>query len=288
MRHQLRLPILIAALALAATSFANLVTNADFSLWDDPNQPSGWTVEDTTKTKVEQSSDPVRSPLYSARETRLIDSLGNNKGLSQLVSVTPNAAYALTARCFDEDPLVKGGISITWRKADTTTYISTSGVTYSDSGLTGWQKLAMTDSSPAEAGLAEVLLRVYNLSGGTPAGGKVYFDDVEFDTGMGAIVEQRSGRAVTAVDMELRPNPTTGQSMVSFGLARAAHVELNVYDLTGSSVAELYAGPLNAGQHRFPFAGRNREGALLPAGLYFLVLTDGGNHSTVRKVVFEP
>jgi hypothetical protein len=287
MPHKPRLPILIATLALAATSFANLVTNADFSLWDSPNQPTGWTLEDTTKTRVEQSSDPLRSPLYSARETRMVDSLGNNKGLSQFVAVSPNAPYALAAWCFDEDPLVKGGVSITWRKADTT-YISNSGVVNSDSGLTGWQKLTKTDSSPAEVALAEVLLRVYNLSGSTPAGGKVYFDDVEFDTGYGAIIEERPGRNAPAIALELRPNPTTGQSMVSFGLARAAHVELNVYDLTGSPVAGLYAGALNAGQHRFPFTGRNREGALLPAGLYFLVLTDGTARSTVRKVVVGP
>ncbi len=287
MQHHQRLPALIALLALAATCFANLATNADFSLWENPNQPTGWTLEDTTKTRVEQSSGPARSPQYSAGETRLVDSLGNNKGLSQFVAVNPDAPYALTAWCFDEDPLVKGGVSITWRTADSS-YISNSGVTNSDSGLTGWQKLTKTDSSPAEAGLAEVLLRVYNLSGSTPAGGKVYFDDVEFDTGMGAIVEERPGRQLSAVELELRPNPATGQAMVSFGLARAAHVALNVYDLTGSSVAELYDGGLEAGQHRFPFAGRNREGALLPAGLYFLVLTDGGNRSTVRKVVFEP
>ena len=286
MQHNPRLPILIAMLALATTSFANLVTNGDFSLWENPNQPSGWTLEDTTKTRVEQSSNPFRSPQYSAGETRMVDSLGNNKGLSQYVPVSPNAQYTLAAWCFDEDPLVKGGVSLTWRKADST-YISNSGVTNSDSGLIGWQKLTKTDSSPAEAALAEVLLRVYNLSGSTPAGGKVYFDDAECDTGVGAI-EERVGQPAAEAELQLRPNPTTGPSVVSFGLARTAHVELNVYDLTGNSVARLCAGALGAGQHYFPFTGRNRDGALLPAGLYFLVLTDGGNHSTVRKVVFKP
>lgn len=283
----MRLPIPIATLALAATSFANLVANADFSIWESPNQPTDWTLEDTTRTRVERSPEPARSAPYSARETRMIDSLGNNKGLSQYVAVSPNALYTLAAWCLDDDPLVRGGISINWRKADTTTYISNSGVAYSDSGLTGWQKITKSDSSPTEAALAEVLLRVYNLSGGTPAGGSIYFDDVELDTGMEAI-EERPGRAVTTAELELRPNPTTGRATISFDLARAAHVELNLYDLTGSSVAELYAGALNAGQHRFPFTGRNHEGARLPAGLYFLVLTDGGNHSTVRKVMFEP
>jgi hypothetical protein len=277
----------IATLALAATSFANLAANADFSAWESPNQPTGWTLEDTTRTRVERSSNQARSAPYSARETRMIDSLGNNKGLSQYVAVSPNAQYTLAVWCFDDDPLVRGGISINWRKADTTSYISNSGVAYSDSGLTGWQKITKSDSSPAEAALAEVLLRVYNLSGGTPAGGKVCFDDVEFDTGMEAI-EERPGRAVTTAELELRPNPTTGRATISFELARAAHVGLNLYDLTGSSVAELYAGVLGAGRHRFPFAGRDREGALLPAGPYFLVLTDGGNQSTIRKVVFEP
>jgi hypothetical protein len=285
-RYLLRLPMFLAVLALTAVAFANLATNPDFSLWDNANQPTDWIVEDTTKTLVEQCSDPCRSPQYSARETRMIDSTGNNKGLSQFVTVTPNTGYTLTAWCLDEDPLVKGGVSITWRKADST-YISNSGVANSDSGLTGWQRLAKTDSAPSEAGLAEILVRVYNVSGSSPAGGKVYFDDVEFDTGMGAIVEERPGRAASPLELEMKPNPATSRSLVTFELARTGPVELEVYDLAGNAVADLYAGTLPAGRHQLSFAARNQAGRALPAGLYFLVLTDGGNTSTVRKVVLE-
>ena len=288
MRHEPRLPILIATLALAATSFANLVTNPDFSLWDNPNQPTGWTVEDTlaTKTRVDQEATTVRSAPYSVRLTRLVSGTGNNYGLKQLVPVTIGRVYTLSAWCYDDNVDARGGISITWCHADTSS-IGNTGVAYSDSSRHTWQKLTRSDTVPDSCVYAKILAHVYGYSGNQP-NGFVTLDDVEFDTGMGAIVEERPDRTVTAAELEFRPNPTTGQSTVSFELARAAHVELNVYDLTGSSVAELYAGTLNAGQHRFPFSGRNREGALLPAGLYFLVLTDGGNHSTVRKVVFEP
>jgi hypothetical protein len=288
MRHDPRLPTLVATLALAATSFANLVINPDFSLWDDPNRPTGWTVDDTlaTKTRVDRETTIVRSAPYSAKLTRLVSGTGNNYGLKQLIPVTIGRVYTLSAWYYDDNVDARGGISITWCRADTSS-IGNTGVVYSDSSLHTWQKLTRSDTVPDSCACAKILARVYGYAGNQP-NGFVSLDDVEFDSGMGAIVEERPDRAATAVELELRPNPTTGQSTVSFALARTAHVELNVYDLTGSSVAELYTGTLNAGQHRFPFAGRSREGALLPAGLYFLVLTDDGNRSTVRKVVYEP
>jgi len=287
MRHNRRLPILVTTLALAATSYANLVANADFSLWENPNQPTGWTVEDVhaAKTRVDQETTTVRSAPCAAKLTRLVAGTGDNYGLKQLLPVASDRAYTLSAWCYDDNVDAKGGLSITWCRADTSSIVST-GVVYSDSSLHTWQKLTRSDTAPSNCVYAKILARVYGRTGNQP-NGFVFFDDAELDTGMEAIKE-RPGRAVTSTELELRPNPTSGRATISFELARAAHVELNLYDLTGSSVAELYAGALGAGQHRFPFTGRNHEGALLPAGLYFLVLADGGNRSTVRKVMFEP
>ena len=287
MRHNPRLPILVTTLALATTSYANLVANADFSLWENPRQPAGWTVEDThaARTRVDQETATVRSAPCAAKLTRLVAGTGDNYGLKQLVPVTSDRAYTLSAWCYDDNADAKGGLSITWCYADTSS-IGSTGVVYSDSGLHTWQKLTRSDTAPSNCVYAKVLARVYGRTGNQP-NGVVFFDDADLDTGMGAI-EETTVQAVTAAGLELQPNPTTGQATISFGLARAAHVELNLYDLTGSSVAELYAGALGVGQHRFPFTGRNHEGALLPAGLYFLVLTDSDNHSTVRKIMFEP
>jgi hypothetical protein len=276
-----------ALLLFAAAAAANLLTNPDFSAWDNPNQPTGWAVEDTTKALIEQSSDPFRSPAFSARQTRMVDSTGNNKGLSQTVSVVPGAAYTVAAWCFDEDPLVKGGVSITWRKSDTS-YIANSGVANSDSGLTGWQKLVKTDTAPAEAGLADILLRIYNMSGSTPAGGKVFYDDAEFDTGYGAIVEQKPGHRPTTPVLRFRPNPASGPGFVSLTLPCATRVELAVHNVAGSVVAELHRGRLEPGVHQFRFTGTNHAGEPLPTGLYFLALTWGSGSSTVRKIVLQP
>ncbi len=282
-----KLPTLVTTLALAATSLANLAANADFSLWDNPNQPVAWTVEDThaTKTRVEQETTTVRSAPGAAKLTRLVSGTGDNYGLNQLIPVTSARVYTVSTWCYDDNVDAKGGLSVTWCRSDTSS-IGNTGIAYSDSSIHAWQKLTRSDTAPANCVYARILVRVYGHAGNQP-NGFVFFDDVEFDTGMGAI-EEKTGRQIAAADLEIQPNPTTGKSRVSFGLARAAHVELNVYDLAGNSVAELYAGMLSAGQHRFPFAGRNREGTLLPAGLYFLVLADGGNRSAVRKVVYKP
>ena len=276
----------LAAALLASPAAANLLTNGDFSNWDNPADPAGWTVEDTTKTTVSQVQDPVRSPGYSARLTRMIDSTGSNKGLSQYVAVTAGEAYTLIGWCFDSSSISKGGVSITWRKADST-YISNSGVSYTDSGTTGWQRLVKADTAPAEAGLAEVLVRIYNNGITSPAGGIVYFDDADFAQGL-SVAEGRPMSHPRAADLRVQPNPVRGSGTVALSLSRAARARIDVYDMAGCCVAGVFAGSLPPGDHSFAFAGIDRDGRSLAAGLYFVVLSDDGGRSTVRKVVFEP
>jgi len=287
-RHKLGSLILAAATALSATSFANLLTNPDFSLWDSPSQPAGWTVEDTlvTKTRVDQEAATVRSAPCSAKLTRLVAGTGSNFGLKQLIPVAVGRAYTVSAWCYDDNVDASGGLSITWCRADSSS-LGNTGVAYSDSSIHTWQKLAKSDTAPDSSVYAKVLVRVYGYSGNQP-NGFVFFDDAEFDTGMGAIAEGDPTQARLLGDLEIRPNPTTGRSSVLFNLARTGHVELDVYDLAGNSVAEVHSGALEAGRHRLPFAGRSHNGEPLAPGLYFLVLTDDANRNTTRKVVLKP
>ena len=59
------------------------------------------------------------------------------------------------------------------------------------------------------------------------------------------------------------PNPTAGQTTVSFALAEAADVELAVFDVLGKEVVRVVDGPRQAGDHRVTF-----DASGLAAGVY--------------------
>jgi hypothetical protein len=275
------LAVLLPALLMAVSASANRIDNGDFTLWADPGHPTSWTVEDTTKTKVEQCSDPTQSPPYSAKFTRLVDSTGNNKGLLQRVRAGADSAFTLEAWCQDTDDKVKGGVTITWRKQDTS-FISNTGISYSDSGVGGWQRLVRSATAPAETYFADVIVRIYNVSGQTPAGGIVYFDDVAFDTGTG-IAEGRPAPVPGAGIVSLSSSPSRGAPAVNLTLSAPGPVSLTVYDLTGTLVARPFAGRLSAGSHRIEL---DPDGSLTP-GLYFLVADTGEARPAVRKILIS-
>jgi hypothetical protein len=280
-----RLTVFALGIALLAVPLsANLLQNPDFSSWDSPYQPTGWTVEDTSRTEVEQANNPARSPQYSARLTRKVEGTGNNKGLLQQVAVSPDLGYTLDVWAYDDDNDVGAGVSITWRD-DGGTYISNSGVFYSDSSIRTWQRLTMVDTAPSNAATADILVRTYGFTG-SPSGGRFYVDDASFTQGVGVLEQPGSAlRPGSAIAVE--PNPTPGPSQIELEVARPGHVRLDVYDMTGSLRANVHSGGLEAGHHVFSWSGRDNVGQLLPSGLYFAVLNDSAGNATVCKLVLR-
>ena len=74
------------------------------------------------------------------------------------------------------------------------------------------------------------------------------------------------------------PNPFTGETAVTFELARPQQVSLSVWDLSGTRLAVLLDGPLPAGRHTHRFEARG-----LPSGVYFLRLRSSEGEA-VHKV----
>lgn len=271
-------------LVLAPVLGQNLLENPDFSDWSNPTQPASWTVEDSTRARIERCADTTRSSAYAARITRLVDSTGNNYGVSQLIPVASNREYTLSGWFLDDDVDASGGVGITWRKADTS-FISSSGNSYTDSSIHTWQRISKTATSPATAALADVKLRVYGFPS-SPAGGVVYADDAEFVLGAGAVKEERpAGHASTVFSVQ--PNPFPGQTRILLQLPGPQNVRLEAYDLTGSARALIHSGPLPEGQHALVWTGTDFTGRRIPAGLYFVVLTDSSGRTMVQKLILE-
>jgi len=278
----------LAALTVFAASpaSARLLLNGQFSDWLTPTQPANWTVEDTAYARVGRSADTTRSAPYAARITRTVDSIGNNRGLSQFAPVDPDIRYTLRAWFLDAHPDVKGGLSITWRTADST-YISNSGVSYVDTLVTDWQQVSRTATSPATAAYAEVLLRIYNMNAQSPAGGWLYVDDAVLDTGASAVAEPGPGRT-GRWSLSLLPTLSAGSIVAEARTAgEAADARLLAYDLTGSLRAVIWSGRLGPGRRTLTWDGTGGDGRRVAGGLYFIVLTGSNGERIVRKAILQ-
>lgn len=273
-----KLPILLAISALGYAE-ANLLVNGDFSNWENPRKPVGWTVEDTTKARVEQESGTVRSTPYASKITRLVTGTGNNYGLRQYVNVTPGNVYTFSAWFYDDDINARGGLLITWCRQDTSAIRSTS-VVYTDSAIRTWQRLSRTDTAPDSAALARCLLRIYGFTGG-PAGGIVYVDDAEFIATSGSIGE-------TAPESTLGQRSITVLShgpesrIIRLSMNNSGYTELAIYDHTGREMARLFSGYLGPGIHSFPV-----DLGKLPSGVAFAVARGAGEFPLVTKLVIN-
>jgi len=67
-----------------------------------------------------------------------------------------------------------------------------------------------------------------------------------------------------------RPNPIGAGTQVSYRLAAAGPVRLELYDVAGRRVRTLFEGRAEAGEHGLSFAADDGAGRALPSGVYFL------------------
>ncbi len=103
------------------------------------------------------------------------------------------------------------------------------------------------------------------------------------DLGLNASAD---GEVPARVQFSVFPNPATS-SRVSFGLPRAANVDLAVFDLAGRKVATLAKGAFTAGTYSRTWDGSGNGGSRLGAGVYFIRLMVGGETYNQRAVLLD-
>jgi len=79
-----------------------------------------------------------------------------------------------------------------------------------------------------------------------------------------------------------RPNPFNPSTTVSFDLARAGHVSLAVYSVTGRRVATLVDGARGPGRHQATWRGCDAGGRPMASGTYVCRLIADGRVQSVR------
>ncbi len=82
----------------------------------------------------------------------------------------------------------------------------------------------------------------------------------------------------------VKPNPFMENALVEFAVPYKAFVSLKVYDASGKVVKVLHNGDAQAGYHRIVWDGRDDNGRMLPAGIYFIRM-ESKEFRTTRKVI---
>jgi flagellar hook assembly protein FlgD len=65
------------------------------------------------------------------------------------------------------------------------------------------------------------------------------------------------------------PNPFAGSTKISFYVPSTAEISVEVFDVAGRKVCDLYAGEAPAGRSEFLWDGRDASGRELVSGVYF-------------------
>ena len=68
-------------------------------------------------------------------------------------------------------------------------------------------------------------------------------------------------------------------------MTQGGTVRLDVFDVAGRRVRTLLDRPFPPGPHRIGWNGKNGEGRELPAGVYFVRLTEGSRTETTKIVL---
>ena len=111
-------------------------------------------------------------------------------------------------------------------------------------------------------------------------------DDTPFGEGLeenSIDTETTALRAVTTLSAS--PNPFFTDVLISFQLQQSDIVELNVFDLQGRNMINLWDGPTAAGEQQITWDGKDTNGKWLSAGVYILRLKTSNGVVTKQIVL---
>jgi hypothetical protein len=92
--------------------------------------------------------------------------------------------------------------------------------------------------------------------------------------------------SVSNIDIQVYPNPFSGEVSFSFHLDHSSHVILEIYDLTGRLVNKIYEGTMEAGDHRFTWSSPLQEN-INSGGLYFYRFKAGNEFHGGKLIMTE-
>lgn len=83
------------------------------------------------------------------------------------------------------------------------------------------------------------------------------------------------------------PNPFNPSTRIPFSLTAGGSVRLEIFDTSGRHVRTLLDGELPAGEHLLEWDGRDAQGGLVAAGVYFSKLSAGGQQLSQKMLLLN-
>ncbi len=119
--------------------------------------------------------------------------------------------------------------------------------------------------------------------------GRFFIDELRFETltpqpAETAVAEGAPGQPDAFALAQNFPNPFNAETVIGYTLARAAEVELNIYNLAGQRVVSLVRGFAQADAYEIAWDGRDEAGRALASGMYIYCL-QSDNRSQTRKLL---
>jgi len=119
-----------------------------------------------------------------------------------------------------------------------------------------------------------------------------YIDDVVLSA---STAKQAMGAEAGPVGPGLRnrllsfgPNPFSSKAAIRYQTAKdGTPISVRVYNLAGQLVKTLASGTVGAGDHSVAWDGRDEQGRMVSAGVYFVRLNIGGQAATARIAVLK-
>ena len=109
----------------------------------------------------------------------------------------------------------------------------------------------------------------------------------ELERGVYAGVPGREpGRSLVAL-YQNSPNPFRASTEIRFALAETGHVRLEVFDVTGRSVAVLLDRVMVAGKAQVAWKGEDASGRRAAPGIYFASLSSRGMTQSVKMLLLR-
>jgi hypothetical protein len=135
------------------------------------------------------------------------------------------------------------------------------------------------DSPAIDAGEEAPYGLLVFFAGDAPDIGAVEYGVAEFQTS----IENRNKEKQTISNFDLLqnyPNPFNPVTTISYQLAKASHVRLDIYNVNGRLVASLINQQQPTGSHAI-----NWNAADMPSGVYFYSLTINQQHGVTKKMM---
>jgi flagellar hook assembly protein FlgD len=85
--------------------------------------------------------------------------------------------------------------------------------------------------------------------------------------------------------MQNFPNPFNPSTTLTFDLAQAGHVTIQIYSVSGRLIRTLVNERRDAGRHGVEWNGKDTNGSNVPSGIYFYRMRASGYEATKKMIL---